>query len=92
MVSQDDKAIAQGVATTLTVLIASSFTKSLDLFTGQEQLQVKITAFDIQQHPEDKGLSLHRIDRCRDPGFWSARVTRDLRIVLHKRGSDTLLA
>lgn len=76
----------------MTVLIASSFTKSLDRLTGQEQSQVKITAFDIQQNPEGKGLSLHRIDRCRDPGFWSARVSRDIRIVLHKRGNDTLLA
>jgi hypothetical protein len=76
----------------LTVLIASSFTKSLDRLTGHEQSQVKITAFDIQQNPEGKGLSLHRIDRCRDPGFWSARVSSDIRIVLHKRRGDTLLA
>ncbi len=76
----------------MTVLIASSFTRSLDRLSGQEQSQVKITAFDIQQNPEGKGLSLHRIDRCRDPGFWSARVSRDIRIVLHRRGSDTLLA
>lgn len=76
----------------MTVLIASSFTRSLDKLTGQEQAQAKITAFDIQQNPENPGLSLHRIDRCRDPGFWSARVTRDLRIVLHKRDGDTLLA
>ena len=76
----------------MTVLIASSFTKSLDHLTGQEQSQVKITAFDIQQNPEGNGLQLHRIDRCRDPGFWSVRVSRDIRIILHKRGSDTLLA
>ncbi|SDY25872.1 UvrD-helicase domain-containing protein [Citreimonas salinaria] len=76
----------------MTVLIASSFTKSLEKLTGQEQSQAKITAFDIQQNPESPGLSLHRIDRCRDPGFWSARVNQDLRIVLHKRGGDTLLA
>jgi len=76
----------------MTVLIASSFTKSLEKLTSQEQSQAKITAFDIQQNPESPGLSLHRIDRCRDPGFWSARVNQDLRIVLHKRGGDTLLA
>jgi hypothetical protein len=76
----------------MTVLIASSFTKSLEKLTGQEQSQAKITAFDIQQNPESSGLSLHRIDRCRDPGFWSARVNQDLRIVLHKRDGDTLLA
>lgn len=76
----------------MTVLIASSFTKSLEKLTGQEQSQAKITAFDIQQNPESPGLSLHRIDRCRDPGFWSARVNQDLRVVLHKRDGDTLLA
>ncbi|MEZ5778865.1 MAG: UvrD-helicase domain-containing protein [Paracoccaceae bacterium] len=76
----------------MTVLIASSFTKSLDKLSGQEQAQAKITAFDIQSNPDSPGLSLHRVDRCRDPDFWSARVNRDLRIILHKRGGDTLLA
>lgn len=76
----------------MTVLIASSFTKSLERLTGQEQSQAKITAFDIQQNPESPGLSLHRIDRRRDPGFWSARINQDLRIVLHRRDGDTLLA
>ena len=76
----------------MTVLIASSFTKSLNKLTGQEQSQAKITAFDIQQNPENPGHSIHRIDRCRDPGFWSARVNRDIRIVLHRRDGDTLLA
>lgn len=78
--------------TSVTVLIASSFTKSLEKLTGQEQAQVKITAFDIQQNPDSPGLSLHRIDRAQDPDFWSARVNRDLRIILHKRDGDTLLA
>ena len=76
----------------MTVLIASSFTKALDKLTAQEQSQAKITAFDIQQNPESPGLSLHRLDRCRDPDFWSARLNRDLRIVLHRRDGDTLLA
>nr|WP_220495076.1 UvrD-helicase domain-containing protein [Paracoccus sp. MC1854] len=60
--------------------------------TPQEQAQVKVTAFDIQQNPESASLSLHRLDRARDTDFWSARVNRDLRIILHKRGGDTLLA
>ncbi|MBB1492905.1 UvrD-helicase domain-containing protein [Paracoccus sp. MC1854] len=76
----------------MTVLIASTFTKSLDRLTPQEQAQVKVTAFDIQQNPESASLSLHRLDRARDTDFWSARVNRDLRIILHKRGGDTLLA
>lgn len=75
----------------MTVLIATSFTKSLGKLTGQEQAAVKVTAFDIQSDPDMPGLSLHRIDRCRDQNFWSARVSRDIRIVLHKRGGDTAL-
>ena len=76
----------------MTVLIATSFQKSLGKLTGQEQAAVKVTAFDIQSNPDSPGLSLHRIDRCQDPDFWSARVNRDIRIVLHKRGGNTLLA
>jgi len=76
----------------MTVLIAQTFQKSLARLTGQEQAAVKIAAFDIQSDPDNPGLSLHRIERCRDPNFWSARVSRDIRIVLHKRGTDTVLA
>ena len=60
--------------------------------TGQEQAQAKITAFDIQQNPDSPGLKLHRLDRCRDPDFWSGRVNNDIRILLHKRNDETLLA
>ena len=76
----------------MTVRIASSFTKSLDRLTGQERSAAKITAFDIQSDPASPGLSLHRVERARDPGFWTARVNRDLRIVLHRREGETLLA
>lgn len=76
----------------MTVLIASSFTKALDRLTSQEQAQAKITAFDVQQNPDSPSLALHRVERCRDPDFWSVRVNRDLRIILHKRDGDTLLA
>jgi hypothetical protein len=76
----------------MTVIIASSFTKSLDRLTAQEQTQTKVTTFDIQQSPDSPGLSLHRIDHSRDPNFWSARVNRDIRIVLHKKDGTTLLA
>ena len=76
----------------MTVLIATTFTKALAKLTGQEQAAVKITAFDIQDNPDSPGLSLHRIDRCIDPDFWSARVNKDIRIILHKRDGNTVLA
>lgn len=76
----------------MTVLIANSFTKSLDRLTSQEQGQVKITVFDIQTSPDSPGLSLHRLNKCKDPNFWSARVNNDIRIILHKKDGNTLLS
>ncbi|PDH67239.1 MAG: DNA helicase [Sphingomonadaceae bacterium MED-G03] len=74
----------------MTLLYASSFTKALDRLTSAEQKQVKITAFDLAQDESGNGLSLHRVEAT--PGFWTARVSQDIRIVLHKDGQHTLLA
>lgn len=74
----------------MTLLYASTFTKALDRLSAAEQKQVKITAFDLAQDESGKGLSLHRVDAA--PGFWTARVSQDIRIVLHKDGARTLLA
>lgn len=76
----------------MTLRIADTFTDALTRLTAQEQAAVKQAAFDLQVNPSAPGLSLHRVDRARDKDFWTARVNRDIRIVLHKRGSDTLLA
>ena len=32
------------------------------------------------------GLSFHRIDRAKDPNFWSVRVNADLRLIVHRAG------
>ena len=74
----------------MTLLYASTFTKALDRLTAAEQKQVKITAFDLAQDEGGNGLSLHRVEAA--PGFWTARVSQDIRIVLHKDGGHTLLA
>ncbi len=76
----------------MTFRIADTFTAALDRLTAPEKAAAKQAAFDLQVDPSAPGLSLHRVDRSRDRDFWTARVTRDLRIVLHKRGADTLLA
>src|SRR6056297_2260250 len=65
---------------------------SLARLTAQEQKAVKTAAFDLQMTPDNPGLQMHRVDRARDKGFWTARVNSDIRLVLHKRGGDTLLA
>jgi hypothetical protein len=84
--------LEDGISSRMTLRIADTFTDALTRLTAQEQAAVKQAAFDLQVNPSAPGLSLHRVDRARDKDFWTARVNRDIRIVLHKRGSDTLLA
>ena len=76
----------------MTVVLATTFTKALRKLTEDERKQSKITALDVQTDPDSPGLSLHRIDRARDPNFWSARVNRDLRLILHKSNGSTCIA
>ncbi|MEM9625355.1 MAG: 3'-5' exonuclease [Pseudomonadota bacterium] len=72
--------------------IADSFTASLSKLTAQEQKAVKTTAFDLQVNPAHPGLQFHRIERAKDENFWSIRVNRDIRLIVHKTASAMLLA
>jgi hypothetical protein len=76
----------------MTLRIADTFTAALSRLTGPEQAAAKQAVYDLHVNPAAPGLQLHRVDRSRDRNFWTARVTRDLRIVLHRQGSGTLLA
>lgn len=71
--------------------IADTFTDSLAKLTGNEQKAVKTTAFDLQLNPAQPGLSFHKLDRARDPNFWSVRVSRDVRMIVHRAGESLLL-
>ena len=35
---------------------------------------------------------MHRIDNSSDPNFWSMRVNRDVRLIIHKTGDSLLVA
>ena len=70
--------------------IADTFTTSLARLTGDEQKATKTTAFDLQVDPSGKGMSFHKLDKAKDPNFWSVRVNRDIRLIVHKT-SDSLL-
>jgi hypothetical protein len=72
-------------------LIADTFTDSLARLTGDEQKAVKTTAFDFQVNPVNPGMALHRIDNAKDRNFWSARVSRDIRLIVHKTQASLLL-
>lgn len=76
----------------MNVILADSFTISLARLTRDEQKQAKLTAFDLQTSPDHPGLQFHRIEASKDPNFWSVRVSRDLRIIIHKTGASLMLA
>jgi mRNA-degrading endonuclease RelE of RelBE toxin-antitoxin system len=69
--------------------IADTFTDSLARLTGDEQKAVKTTAFDLQLNPVSTGMSFHKLDRAKDKNFWSVRVNRDVRLIVHKTQSMT---
>ena len=71
--------------------IADTFTDSLSKLTGEEQKAVKTTAFDLQMNPAQPGMQFHKLDKARDPNFWSVRVSRDLRLIVHKTETSLLL-
>jgi hypothetical protein len=73
-------------------LIADTFTVSFNRLSGVDQKAVKASVFDLQMGPAGNGLRLHRIDKSKDPNFWSARVNRDVRLIVHKTGDSLLVA
>jgi hypothetical protein len=73
-------------------LIADTFTASFSRLSGLDQKAVKASVFDLQMDPTGNGLQLHRIDKCKDTNFWSARVNRDIRLIVHKTGGSLLVA
>lgn len=71
--------------------IADTFTDSLARLTADEQKAVKTTAFDLQLNPAQPGLQFHKLDKPKDPRFWSVRVNRDVRLIVHRTDSSLLL-
>ena len=76
----------------MTLIYASTFADALDKLAHSEQKQVKITTVDLMMNLKGAGLSLERINRAADTDMWSARVSRDLRIILKRDGEDLVLA
>ena len=71
--------------------IADTFSESLAKLSNQEQKAVKTTAFDLQMNPANPGMQFHRLDKAKDPKFYSVRVGRDIRLIVHKTESNLLL-
>ena len=71
--------------------IADTFTDSFARLTSDQQKAAKTTAFDLQVNPSHPGLSFHKLDKCRDKNFWSVRVSRDIRLIVHRTEGSLLL-
>lgn len=72
-------------------VIADTFTDALKSLTNDEQKQVKTTVFDLQLDPSSPGHQFHRIKKSKDPNFWSVRVGRDVRMIVHRTDNSLLV-
>ena len=71
--------------------IADTFTDSLAKLNGDEQKAVKTAAFDLQLNQAHPALQFHKLDKAKDPNFWSVRVSLDIRLIVHRTESSLLL-
>jgi hypothetical protein len=44
-----------------------------------------------QLDPASRGLHFHRLERAKDPNFWSVRVNAEIRIIVHRAATSLLL-
>ncbi len=94
VVRRNDHLVMQflmGDSVPMNFLIADTFTDSLARLTGDEQKAVKTTAFDLQLNPANPGMQFHKLDKAKDKNFWSVRVNRDIRLIVHKTAGSLLL-
>jgi len=75
----------------MSFLLADSFQASLDRLSGDEQKAAKLAAFELQINPANPGLQCHRLDNIKDKNFWSARASRDIRLIFHRVESSVML-
>ena len=71
--------------------IANTFIDSLARLTGAEQKAVKTKAFELQLRPNNPSMRFHRLGAAKDPNFWSVRINRDIRLIVHRSASSLLL-
>ena len=70
--------------------IADTFTAGLAKLSVEDQKLVKQTAFDAQVNPASPGLRFHKLDKALDKNFWSLRVGKDIRIIVHRTSGSIL--
>lgn len=71
--------------------ISDTFTDSLAKLNNDEQKAAKTTAFDLQINHTNPGMQFHKVENAKDPNFWSVRVNKDIRLIVHKTQGNLLL-
>ena len=72
-------------------IVADTFTASLARLTVTEQQASSTAVFTLLSNPANPGIRLHKLERIRDKNFLSARVSRDVRLILHRTASRMVL-
>ncbi len=72
-------------------LLSETFQTSLLKLNGEEQKAAKLAAFELQINAANPGLQCHRLDNIKDKNFWSARASRDIRLIFHRVEGSVML-
>ncbi|MCC6129839.1 MAG: DEAD/DEAH box helicase [Acidobacteria bacterium] len=74
----------------MTVAVAPTFFASADKLESGERARVFDFLAKFYENPAHPSLSLERVVK-RDPKIWSARITQELRAIVHRDGDTNLL-
>ena len=70
------------------VSLATSLIASAGKLAGTDAKQLWAFVEKLEENPAHPGLSLERLIQARDPHFWSARISRNLRAIIHQDGDS----
>lgn len=73
------------------IIVAKTFFDAVNDLSKPEQAIAFRFLAELLANQISSGLSLERIKNTRSKGLWSARITRDLRAILHKEGNSSAL-
>lgn len=65
--------------------IGDTFRDALERLDAQSIALAKQAAIDIQLNPVSTSGQMHRIDKAKDDNWWSYRVNRDVRLIVHQQ-------
>lgn len=64
--------------------VADSFVESLAQLTSEERRSTRNAAVGLHSNLAQPGFQMHRVQKAKDQNFWSVRVNRELRIIVHR--------